>query len=130
MLRRVASGGRDCMAFLSERDRATVEALVYDPAAEPSFELLKGCLIWRDEIPINISSEGYDRVCDLWAARSCLHRGVPMAPVPIAGDRFKNAWEQAQREGLQWPGFRRVTLSETDRAYLDRSLAELETGEY
>jgi hypothetical protein len=57
-----------------------VGACVYDPAAEPGYAAIKGCLVWRDERPINITPEGYDRLCDLWIARSYLHRDLPMSP--------------------------------------------------
>ncbi len=114
------------MTFFSDRDRALVEALVYNPNAEPSFEILKACLIWRDdESPANITPHGYDRLCDLWIARSYLHRGLPIGQGELVAGHFAGAWAQAQREAIRWPGFKRLTLSEVDRAFYERELAEL-----
>ena len=106
-----------CWLF-SDRDRAIVEGLRYDPAAQPSFELLKGCLVWTDEHPDNLTSEGYSIMCNLWAARSYLHRGEPMP------ERLYTVWEQAQGEGLRWVGFQRLTLSAEDKEYYEVSLRE------
>jgi hypothetical protein len=117
------------MGYFSDRDRALVEALTFDPQAKPSFELLKGCLVWADERANNLTSEGYDRLCDLWIARSLIHRGEPLDSLSIGGDRFKNAWEQALAEDIRWPGFQRLTLSPEDRAYYKQSLKEIEDGE-
>src|SRR5258706_8808014 len=58
--------GRTHMPLFTDRDRASVEALRYDPAALSSFELLKGCLVWTDEHPVGITSDGYSIACDLW----------------------------------------------------------------
>jgi hypothetical protein len=99
------------MAYFSARDRAAVEGCVYDPAAEPGYEAIKGCLIWSDERPVNITSEGYDKLSDLWIARSYIHRGLPLAP------RLQAAWERAVADGIRWPGFHRLVLSEADLAY-------------
>ncbi|MBZ5610178.1 MAG: hypothetical protein LAP38_18100 [Acidobacteriia bacterium] len=106
------------MPYFSDRDRAIVEALVFDAAEEPGYEALKGCLVWRDEQPNNITNEGWDKLCDLWIARSYLHRGEPMK------DQFRSAWEQAQREGIRWPGFQRVTLSANDKAYYKQMIED------
>src|SRR5689334_1480955 len=111
------------MPLFSDRDRAIVEALRYDPAAKASFELLKSCLIWADEHPDNITPEGYDIVCDLWVARSYLHRGEPIP------ERFHIVWEQAQSEGLRWIGFRRLTLSAEDKEYYEVSLRDVRSAD-
>jgi hypothetical protein len=111
------------MSLFSDRERTIVEALRYDPVARPAFELLKGCLVWADERPDNITSEGYSIVCDLWAARSYLHRGEP---IPA---RLRTVWERAQREGLNWIGLRRLELSVEDKEYYDASLRELNSAD-
>jgi hypothetical protein len=106
------------MPYFSDRDRAAVEACVFDPDALPSYEAIKGCLVWADERPTNITSEGYDKLCDLWIARSYVHRGLPMR------DQFRDAWEQAQREGIRWPGFHRVSISAEDRQYYEAMMLD------
>src|SRR5437016_4493170 len=118
------------MGYFSDRDRALIEALEYDPAATPGFELLKGCLVWADERPDGLTSEGYDHLCDLWIARAFLHQGRPFTDAPLGGRQFERAWAEALSEGIRWPGFRRVELSAEDRAYYESALHDLETGDY
>ena len=110
------------MAYFNDRDRALVEALQYDPAAEPSFELLKGCLIWVDERADGLTSDGYERLCDLWIARSFLHRCEPFSSHPLDPEYFGRVWEEALNDKIRWPGFQRLTLSAADKAYYDAEL--------
>ena len=117
------------MPYFSDRDRAIVESLTYDPAATPGFELLKGCLVWADERPDGLTSEGWDRLTDLWAARSFMHRGEPFTDKQFGGRQYEKAWNQALREGIRWPGFLRVELSPEDRAYLENCLRECREGD-
>jgi hypothetical protein len=63
----------------AELDRAILRQLVFDPACEPSYELMKSCLVWPDERPLRISREGYELLGDLWAVRGFLHRGIPLS---------------------------------------------------
>jgi Fe-S-cluster formation regulator IscX/YfhJ len=42
----------------TDADREIVNQLVFDPTCEPSYELLKACLVWSDERPTEISNDG------------------------------------------------------------------------
>jgi hypothetical protein len=69
--------------------------LTYDPDAKPSYELLKACLVWEDERPNGLTPQGYERLCDLWIARSFLHRGMPLNSGAFDPYYFERAWLQA-----------------------------------
>jgi hypothetical protein len=61
----------------SPTDRDTLQRIDFDPTAEPSFEIMKACLVWPDERPERISSEGFELLGDLWIVRGFVHRQVP-----------------------------------------------------
>lgn len=109
------------MAFFSERDRALVENLVYDPKAKPAFDILRDCLVWADERPTGVTSEGWERLQDLWVARAFLYHGRPDSDLLDMG-YFRQAWEEALADRFRWPGFRRLHLSDEDRAYFESEL--------
>jgi hypothetical protein len=106
------------VAYFDERDRQLIEGLTYRPDLAPGFEALKGCLVWADEYPQNVSSAGYDRLSDLWIARTIICHDPSRRTLDDA--RYRAAWTQAKTEGIRWPGFHRETLSETDRRYYER----------
>jgi hypothetical protein len=118
------------MAYFSDRDRALVEVLTFDPNSTPSFEYLKACLVWRDESPNGITPDGYEKLCDLWISRSCLHQGKPVGADTLDPDYFVRAWQAALDDKIQWPGFRRLTLSAEDQAYYDGCLREIADPNY
>jgi hypothetical protein len=109
---------------LSAADVASLRALRLDPLAKPSFESLKACLVWPDERPSNISSSGYELVCDLWATRGFMHRGLKQEDWGLDPAHFRRAWEYGLRVAPDWPGFGRLTLTAEDRVYLERCLAD------
>ena len=112
--------------LFSERDLRLIEALEYRPELEPAFDEIKACLIWEDERPVGLTPAGYESLCDLWIVRSYIHRGVPCAEWGIdpASGYFQEVWARAQAHPIGWPGFRRMQISEKDRAYLERCLKE------
>ena len=105
-----------------DRDRKLIEALRYDAALKPSFELIKSCLVWEDERPEGLTPDGYDKLCDLWIARSFIHRNLPFSSWTLAPDYFEGAWKAASEDGFSWPGFRRLQLSAEDLAYYEQCL--------
>ncbi len=105
-------------------DRESLERLVFDPSCEPSFELMKGCLVWADERPAKISKEGYELLGDLWLVRGYLHRNVPVEQWGLDPAYFQEVWKNALEDVPRWPGFRRLDLSHAERAYLDECLRE------
>lgn len=111
--------------LFSEVDRRLIEAQVFDPEAAPSFEVMKSCLVWPDECPEHISNEGREVLYDLLIVRGFLHRGVPLERWGLDPQFFLYRWEEAQATELLWNGFRRMHLSESDSAYLMRSVGEV-----
>jgi hypothetical protein len=110
------------MSSLAPADRELIASLHFDPDAEPAFEAIKGCLVWPDEVPEELSREGYERLSTVIAARGMLHRGRDVHSLPPT---FREAWVSALAEVGSWPGFRRVALSPADARYLNEELLEL-----
>ena len=108
----------------SPPDREALQRLVFDPTSEPSFELMKTCLVWPDERPERISNAGYELLGDLWIVRGFLHRQVPAEKWGLDPAYFQEVWSNALEDVPGWPGFRRLQLSEAERAYLHGSLKE------
>lgn len=109
---------------LSPADRALVEALVFDTAADVSYNAITACLVWSDEVPPGLSRDGYDTVRDLLAARGFIHRGIPVEDWDRGFTDRVDRWNAALAEGLRWPGFRRLALTREQRALLERHLAD------
>jgi hypothetical protein len=109
-------------------DRDILQTLVFDPTAEPAFELMKSCLVWPDERPVRISKDGYELLGDLWAIRGYLHRSVPSEQWGLDPAYFREVWTNALRDIPDWPGFKRLDLSDEARAYLARCLEEASTN--
>jgi hypothetical protein len=110
------------MTYFSEKDRSLIESLRYDVTLEPSFDLIKSCLVWADERADGLTRDGYEKLCDLWIARSFLHRGMPFSSWKLAPEYFGALWQDAMKEVGAWPGFLRLQLSKRDRAYYERQL--------
>jgi len=105
-----------------ERDRNLIENLKHDPSLKPSYSSLSGLLIWQDELPSNITPNGHDVLGTLWTGRSALHRGLSLSDVPINPEFCIKVWEQALIEIPNWPGFKRLSLNETDKIFLNQNL--------
>jgi|GEM_PF-370884 len=110
--------------LFSERDRNLIETSVYDPALEPRFNALSGCLNWNDEAPSGITSEAYGVLSSLWVARSLMHQGLTFSDHPINPEYSQRVWQQAVHEIPNWPGFKRLVLSEEDKALYAELLAD------
>jgi hypothetical protein len=113
----------------TESDREALAQLVFDPTCEPSYELLKACLVWPDERPSRISQEGYRLLCDVWIVRGFLHRKTPREEWGFNPPYFEEVWKSALLEIPRWPGFKRLELSPADQAYLDKSVSDAATCE-
>jgi len=71
-------------------DLARIEALRLDPEAKPGYCLIKSCLAWDDERPDGVTKEAWYTLCDLWIARSFLHRGKEIGGNMVDPDYYKN----------------------------------------
>ena len=80
---------------LSPDDCGLLGNCVLDPDAEPSFELLKYCLVWPDERPNGLSRDGWRLLGDLLIVRGFLHRGVPSEEWGLDPAYFRQVWEDA-----------------------------------
>ena len=105
------------------KDLELMKSLKYDPELKPNYESIKGCLIWEDERPIGLSSEAYRAVGSLLIARSLLHQDLTLDAHPINPELCKKLWAHAQQQISNWPGFKRLTLSDEDRNYLEKEIA-------
>lgn len=115
----------------SPEDRDILQRLIFDPTAQPSFELMKACLVWPDERPNQISKEGYELLGDLWIVRGYIHKGLPANQWGLDPAYFQIVWNQALSDVPEWPGFQRLVLSDTDGAYLANCVAETSiNGDY
>lgn len=103
-------------------DLRLIDSLVYDPSLEPSFEFLKACLVWSDERPDGLTPAAYDKLCSLWVARSLLHNGLDFSDHPINPEYCRKLWQRAIEEIPDWPGFKRLTLTQKDKVYYREEL--------
>jgi hypothetical protein len=105
-------------------DLGLIESLVFDPSLKPSYDEMRNCLVWADERVEGLTPAAYEHLCDLWIARSFLHRGLDFSTHKLDPDYFRVIWERACRQGFRWPGFHRLSLSEEDRAYYEQMMAQ------
>jgi hypothetical protein len=108
-------------------DLIIIEHLGYDPALTPAYDLIKNCLVWEDERPMGLTPLAYENLCDLWIARSFIHRGLDFSTYKAAPTYFADVWQQALNEGFKWPGFQRLELNQTDMDYYLKMIAERES---
>jgi hypothetical protein len=110
-----------CELPLSEHDRLLLRDAVYQPNTKPSYESVKSCLVWPDEVPDGLSADGRTTIFRLLAARSYMHRGIPLIG---RLERLASVWKEAVASGLEWNGFRRTSISEADQSFLAKSIRE------
>jgi len=108
------------------KDLKLIESLVYDSSSEPNYESFKGCLVWPDESPNDITMDGFEKLSILWAVRSLFHQGLTIADHPLDPEYCRNIWERANQEIPGWPGFKRLTLNDKDKAYFEQRLNQEE----
>ncbi len=76
---------------------------------------MKDALVWEDERPDGLSLHGYEKLCDLWIARSFIHRKIPFSNWKLDPEYFEKVWLEATKQGFKWLGFNRLNLSDRDR---------------
>ncbi len=112
------------MSYFSDKDLILIENLEYDPNIRPGFDFIKDALIWSDERPNDLSSEGYEKLCDLWIARSFIHKQIPFSSWKLDPYYFEEVWAAALKQKIKWPGFQRIDLTEEDKAFYEAQRAE------
>ena len=118
------------MSYFDGQNLELIEALIYNPNAKPSYDVIRDCLIWEDEIANNLNPDGYEKLGDLWIIRSFIHRKIPSSRWGLDPEYFQKAWNNAVNQNFRWPGFFRLKLSKSDQEYYQRKRYEIfETNE-
>ena len=102
-------------AFADE-EIAALRAMIHDPAATISFELVSGSVFWSDEDVLelfSISRHYRGSAKELFAYRTSLLVGEPL-------EELRYAWDEARVRCPEWIGFRteRVTPAPHWPAYV------------
>ncbi len=124
----------DTLNYFSREEKIELEKLKFDSKIEPSFDLMRSCLVWSDERPDRYSTESYDRLRDLWIARYFIyHSNIPEKEWWISEQAriyYKICWKTAFESGVKWPGFRkeRLFLRGEDKEYLREELEKLRSS--
>jgi hypothetical protein len=105
--------------FFSRKDAEELNTLIFLPHLNPQFEMIKSVLTWKDEIPREISENGMDKLWNLFIARSYIHDNRPFSSHFRGGRHLEEAWSKSRNEIPDWPGFKRLSLSNEDRSFYD-----------
>ena len=108
--------------IFSEYDRELLNSLVFDPSLKPEFNAVSACLYWDDECPETITPLGRRQLRIMWYTRAYLHTDNSFVGAGEHEQYHRAWWEQALLEVPTWPGFKRLTLSEEDRAFFTKNL--------
>ena len=111
-----------------------LQSCVYDPAAEPNFEMIKTILSWEDEWPeTGMTHEVLEVLHDLWIARKYIyHDSCGDGEWPYTSPEYtghcRNIWRAGLEQAGNWPGFMadRLHLNARDRAYYKYELAHMD----
>lgn len=114
--------------IFTANDLRLIESLVYDASLEPTYSPMRNHLTWTDEMPEGLTPEGYEVLCDLWIARSYIHRGLEFSEHPLDPDHIRDFWDRALKQNFQWPGFKRLNLSSSDTTYYEAMMTKAREG--
>lgn len=106
------------MYDLNEKEIEAINNLKFDKDLKPRFEEIKYCLIWADEVDESLSRMSRELVYDLLIYRGLLHRELPRDEWPVNLEYFDKVFKYANEKVPNWIGFKRMILSEEDKAYL------------
>lgn len=108
--------------MFSKSDLIIINKLQFDPKSPYSFDPFRGCLVWVDERPFDLSMEGYDILRDLWVARYFLyHDRTPTSEFwKESKGEYSAKWNDAINYIPTWPGFmkQRLELGNEERIFL------------
>ena len=112
------------MTYFRDKDLELIEKLEFNPILEPSYDAIKNCLVWEDERPDGLTPDGYEKLCDLWIARSFIYRDIPFSECESDSSYYERVWKKAMDVNFKWPGFKRMNLSEDEKAYYQYKIEE------
>lgn len=107
---------------INKSDLEVLNELKLDLSLKPNFEFLKSCLIWDDEATSNLSNDGREFLYDLFITRGFIHKELPESEWGLDPEYFKSVWNFGLKNIPDWPGFKRLNLSQEDKQYLLKSL--------
>lgn len=108
----------------NEDDVKALSSQKYQENCPFDFDEIKGCLVWEDELNIQLSPSGWEALRDLLSARGYYHLDLLDSDLYTA-PYLKEVWEEANTRKLDWIGFWRKELSETQRAFLQERQDEV-----
>jgi len=121
--------------YFSPSDRSLIESVSYDMNAAIDFDNMRDCLYWKDERPDGLTSDGYEKLLDLMIARKLIYHLPQIGKDPsqciLPGDELDNwrrRWDRALKQHVNWPGFRRIELSDSDKAFYEQCLHKNASG--
>jgi len=115
------------MNYFNGNDLELIEELEFNSELAPSYDVIKNCLVWDDERPDGLTPDGYEKLCDLWIARSFIHRDISFSTWDLDPEYFEQVWKEAKNAKFKWPGFNRLKLTERDRKYYLQEMEELKS---
>ncbi|PWF49021.1 hypothetical protein [Massilia glaciei] len=108
------------MRIFTDAEIASLNLLASDAQSRPYFDAMRWALRWHDETPQEARGESYQRLLDLVVARSFIHQGRArehwFALTPTS--YYADIWDEALARAPAWPGFKRLALTNEERAYL------------
>lgn len=116
------------MSYFKGKNLELIESLVYNPNLKPSYEFIKNCLVWSDEVPDGLTPEGYEKLIDLLIIRSFIHRQISPSNWWILDSKdskyFQEVWSKAIQQNFKWPGMNRLKLTKSDQEYYKQQQKE------
>jgi len=112
------------MDYFNDNDLELIEELKFNSELLPSYDVMKNCLVWDDERPDGLTPDGYEKLCDLWIARSFIHRDIPFSTWELDPEYFEQVWKDAMNAEFKWPGFNRLKLTEKEKVIYLKGMKE------
>jgi len=109
------------MDKITKKEIEAFEKLEFKPDLKPYFDPMRYCLRWEDEEPETVTRDIYEKFLNLLIVRSYIHEGRPKNEWYIIKPTtyFSDFWEHAKETIPNWPGFKRIELSESDKEYFE-----------
>ena len=80
------------MSYFSKRDLELIKVLIYQPELKPCYDVMRDALVWMDEWDKRLSSDGFNRLCNLWVARSFIHSNIPFSSYTFNPNLLEKVW--------------------------------------